>query len=59
MNSVLNWNDNLAAIFETKLTFKYQSLSIVFLGAVDIILLRTWGQEILVAGQGQRCILKP
>ena len=35
MNSLLNWNDNLVAIFEAKLTFKYQSLSIASVGAVD------------------------
>ena len=35
MNSILNWNDNLVAIFEAKLTFKYQSLSIASVGAVD------------------------
>ena len=29
MNSLLNWNDNLVAIFEAKLT------SIAFVGAVD------------------------
>ena len=42
MNSKLNWNDNLAAIFEAKLTFKglqVQSPSIVFVGAVDTICL--------------------
>ena len=33
MNSLLNWNDNLVAIFEAKLTFK--SLSIASVGAVD------------------------
>ena len=35
MNSLLNWNDNLVAIFEAKLTFKYQSLSIASVRAVD------------------------
>ena len=32
---IFNWNDNLAAIFEAKWTFKYQFISIVFIGAVE------------------------
>ena len=36
--SILDWNDNLAAMFEAKLTFWCQSLSIVYVGAVDTIL---------------------
>ena len=42
VNSILDWNDNFAAIFEAKLTFnglQVQSLSIVFVGAVDTIFL--------------------
>ena len=41
VNSKLDWNDNLAAIFEAKLSIGYQvlSFSIVSLGAVDTILL--------------------
>ena len=35
MTSLLNWNDNLVAIFEAKLTFKYQSLSIASFSAFD------------------------
>ena len=34
LNSILIWDDNLAAILEIKLTFKSQSLSIVFVDAV-------------------------
>ena len=30
VNSKLNWNDNLAAIFEAKLTFKRPSSSVPF-----------------------------
>ena len=46
VNSKLDWNDNLDAIFEAKLTFNYawtglqvQSPSIVFVDAVDTIFL--------------------
>ena len=42
MNSKLDWNNNLAAIFEAKLLsigYQVQSFSIVSLGAVDTILL--------------------
>ena len=46
VNSKLDWDDNLNAIFEAKLTFNYastglqvQSPSIVFVGAVDTIFL--------------------
>ena len=36
MTSLLHWNDKLqVAIFEAKLTFKYQSLSIASFSAVD------------------------
>ena len=38
MNFILDWNNNLAAMFETKLTFECQSFSIVYVGAVDAIL---------------------
>ena len=38
MKCILGWNGNLGAIFEANLTFKCQSLSIVFVGAVDTIL---------------------
>ena len=31
----VNWNDNLLVIFGAKLSFKYQSLSIVSVGGVD------------------------
>ena len=34
VNSILNWDDNLLAIFEAKLTFKYQSLCIASVVAV-------------------------
>ena len=40
MNSKLDWNDNLASIFETKLTFNRPPSSVSFnLGAVDTIFL--------------------
>ena len=49
VNSKLDWNDNLDAIFEAKLTFNYastglrvQSPSIVFVGAVDTIFLEMY-----------------
>ena len=35
---ILDWNDNLAVIFRTKLMFKWQFISVVFLGAIDTIL---------------------
>ena len=38
MKCILGWNGNLGAIFEANLTFKCQSLSSVFVGAVDTIL---------------------
>ena len=43
VNSKLEWNDNLAAIFEAKLTFNRPSSSVpfycIFVGAVDTIFL--------------------
>ena len=45
LNSKLDWNDNLAAIFDAKLVinrFQLQSPSIVFVGAVDTIFLRMY-----------------
>ena len=35
VTSLLNWNNNLVAIFEANLAFKYQSLSIASFSAVD------------------------
>ena len=39
VNSTSDYNDNLADIYEAKLTSKYQFLSTVFVSAVDTILL--------------------
>ena len=39
MNSILDLNDSLDAILETKLTFKCPLLSFVLVDAVDTILL--------------------
>ena len=40
---MLNWNDNFAAAFEAKLTFKHWSLSIVSIRAVDTVLRGMYG----------------